>query len=263
MTRIHPAQSQGQTMIPALGRGCQQTGCDDQFHHGGFTLLADLGRLLHRLARHGALTSLMIMAFAMTGSPAAAQSPVAWLFETPHLKGLEAGDGVTYSYQMQAPDLANGEIKTETEKLLLTVVERHDERPPSVSIIEDPGGRENTLETFQGVPGNPMLMVFLERVVGSLHRTTGGSPFYLRNRMKDAFRVLKQRPDPTGGGDIILTAQPFQTDRNRARLGPFGNMELTFRLNPAKPGMFIELSAIAGDDQALKLSEEIRLDPSP
>lgn len=114
--------------------------------------------------------------------------------------------------------------------------------------IEADGSRREVLD-FPASGGNPVLMVFLESAVRSMASLTGGSPFYIRNRIKDALRQ---------GGDLIavdrdfaggvvaareLTLHPFATDPNRDRMGAFADLSLRFVVADAVPGHFLLLSA--------------------
>jgi hypothetical protein len=114
--------------------------------------------------------------------------------------------------------------------------------------------------------GNPILMVFLESVVRTVSEATGGSPFYLRNRIKDAMRErMTEEPATAEFRGAELAAQridlrPFEEDRHAADLGAFAGLELSFLLAEAAPGTFLSLEASAS---GAGYSEEIRLDATP
>jgi hypothetical protein len=80
---------------------------------------------------------------------------------------------------------------------------------------------------------------------------TGGSPFYLRNRMKDAMRGELA----LDGG--VVSFQPFAADPNRARLGPFADIEIRITVDESAPGMLRLLRAETPD---AAFFEEFRID---
>ena len=64
---------------------------------------------------------------------------------------------------------------------------------------------------------------------------TGGSPDYIRNRIKDA--VFRGGSIAREGGVTTVVARPFESDPNRARMGGFETLQLRFVLgdDPAAP----------------------------
>ena len=95
-------------------------------------------------------------------------------------------------------------------------------------------------------------MVLLENAVRTTSRATGGSPFYLRNRVKEA---LRDRLSAEGGA---FSTKPFADDAaHRAQLGPFADLELRFVVDEAAPGMLTALAARTPDGTYV---EEFTLD---
>jgi len=97
--------------------------------------------------------------------------------------------------------------------------------------------------------GNPVLLTFLESSLRAMANITGGSPFYIRNRMKAALRdggtitpVQAQVGDKTVDAQQI-TFIPFLHDQNRERMGEFADLELRFIMSDNAPGGFILFSA--------------------
>ncbi len=115
-----------------------------------------------------------------------------------------------------------------------------------------PGGRLLTLALsehgqphgafdFPAAGANPVLLFFLENVLRATTAASGGSPYYLRNRMIAALNVAVPAAD-----EVVLT--PFADDPNRARLGAFADLRLRLRFDPADPGRILGLLAdIPGD----------------
>lgn len=82
---------------------------------------------------------------------------------------------------------------------------------------------------------NPVLLFFLENVVRNVAVATGGSPFYIRNRLRATLAEAEAE------GTVVL--HPFATDPNAARLGDFATLALTLRFDPADPARLLELKA--------------------
>ena len=195
------------------------------------------------------MARLALFLAALLSAPAAlAGGALALLFETPHLATLETGDAVRYAHERRsAPALGLGGDVTDT-----VVLRRTGDTASEVTL--DAEGRPRTIP-FEGLPGNPVLMVFLERVTRAAGDATGGSPFYLRNRMKDAMRGDLTLDGSAEGG--VVSFQPFATDPNRARLGPFADLEIRITVDESAPGMLRLLRAETPDAAFV---EEFRID---
>lgn len=116
----------------------------------------------------------------------------------------------------------------------------------------DPGqGPARPIGSFDARVGNPVAMVFLERTVGTVAGATGGSPFYIRNRIRDALagegRVEAVTVD-WGGETVPATAvvlRPFAGDARRSELGAFAGLEIRVVVSDAVPGWYHSISAEA------------------
>lgn len=137
----------------------------------------------------------------------------------------------------------------------------------NLSMTLEEQGKRRELVDFPSSGGNPVLMVFLESTVRSMATIAGGSPFYIRNRIKDALRsdgVLTMTSHDFGGKMIAaqeVTFHPFAQDPNRARMGEFADLSLRFLVSDAVPGQFLLLSAdtpvaAAGYHESITLTPE-------
>lgn len=107
------------------------------------------------------------------------------------------------------------------------------------------GDKSRGLGVFPAGAGNPMIMFFLESVVRDMARATGGSPFYIRNRVKEA---LLLPADPRGSdtpGIRTVNVRPFEGDQNLDRMRGFGDLILSATVSEDTPGWFIKLVAEA------------------
>lgn len=105
---------------------------------------------------------------------------------------------------------------------------------PALELHEDSQLIKRTIGPYPVTGSDPALVFFLETTAREMARISGGSPFYIRNRIKDAvFR----------GGEVIevdgtrkAVFRPFQDDKNKDRMAGFDTLELTFDVDdPAQP----------------------------
>ncbi|MEL6264472.1 MAG: hypothetical protein AAFR52_02320 [Pseudomonadota bacterium] len=209
-----------------------------------------------------------LMAIALAAQPVAAVEPIDLLFETPHMQGVRPGAALSYVHSREGahPVLSPGFNQT-----IRMQTPAPDGGSEAIEVTMDAEGAPRTLAPFVGVPGNPMLMVFLETVVSAVSKATGGSPFYLRNRMREGLREgLSQQPMILSLGAARLPARlvsmrPFEGDKNAARLGAFQELEMRFVVAEGAPGMLIAMTAATApvaEGETPVYVEEIRLDPT-
>ncbi|WP_299964120.1 hypothetical protein [uncultured Roseobacter sp.] len=107
------------------------------------------------------------------------------------------------------------------------------------------------LGSFPASVGNPMIMYFYETVVRDMAEAAGGSPYYIRNRVKDALiqNAEIEEGEAVLGGKTITTQTirlyPFEGDPNGARMQGFGDLELRVTMSDAVPGWYMSLVAEA------------------
>ena len=103
-----------------------------------------------------------------------------------------------------------------------------------------------------------MIMYFYETVVRDMAEAAGGSPFYIRNRVKDA---LIQTSDVVVGeamldGKTVTTETirlyPFKDDPNAAQMQGFGDLELRVTMSEAVPGWYMSLVAEAAGGEVYR-----------
>ena len=89
--------------------------------------------------------------------------------------------------------------------------------------------------------GDPVLVFFLEQTTRDMARLTGGSPFYIRNRIKDA--IFRGGQIAAAGAARKATFRPFADDPNAARMQGFETLTLTFVLDSDPKAPIRELLA--------------------
>lgn len=117
------------------------------------------------------------------------------------------------------------------------------------------GENARKMGRFPASVGNPMIMVFYEAVIRDMAESAGGSPFYIRNRVKDALIQPSEVESGTAlvdGTEIAtqtIRLRPFDGDPNANRMQGFGTLELTVTMSEDVPGWYVSLVAEAGTEE--------------
>jgi hypothetical protein len=119
-------------------------------------------------------------------------------------------------------------------------------------------GKHRSLGIFPASVGNPMIMVFYESVVRDMAEAAGGSPFYIRSRVKEA---LIQTSEVVLGKAVVdgrtvatqtVRLYPFAGDPNIDRMMGFGDLELRVTMSEDVPGWYTHLVAEAAGGDVYK-----------
>lgn len=160
-----------------------------------------------------------------------------------------AGEVLRYSHDRQIPSaeaelpgagkglavpqaVAGGEV-------VLNAVEAEGGRQLVLSLKQ--GDKSREVASFPAKGANPMLLFFLENVVRNMAIQTGGSPFYIRNRIRDS--LLEAELGDPAAAEAVITVKPFEKDPNLNQLGDFATLSLTMTLDPAQPARLLSLKA--------------------
>lgn len=139
-------------------------------------------------------------------------------------------------------------------ELALFSEENGETRHLTLRIYEGEASRD--IANFSPMNANPVLLYFLENVVRNVAAQTGGSPYYIKNRIRDSLVAA----DFSDAGEVEL--QPFAKDPNAAKLGPYADLRLSISFDPETPARLFELKA----DTALGAdgyTEHLTLQPEP
>jgi len=211
------------------------------------------------------LAVICAMAIGITGAVHAADDTEGYdlIFRTGTLDDFAPGDHLRYESVT-----ANEAAAPQTPQSLDLVIEDDD----TARLSRDIDGKRQSLAVFDASVGNPMAMFFLERLVRDLAVSTGGSKYYIRNRIKDSLlapeAITSDHISYDGAEQPAtrVTLAPFVADRNRARLGPFAELRIDFLMSDAVPGWYHEIKAATPKREAggrffhstLHLSEEVQ-----
>ena len=218
------------------------------------------------LGRLRAPVAASVAAILFASAASAAPATVDLVFYAPHFAKLENGSTIQYRFVRTAEQ--GGLDPSFEDKVTVAVGPQGAE--DSVSIKLFTGARGSTL-TNMSKTGNPVIVALLEQDVLEMQKALGGSPFYFRNRLRQA---LSEGPAavPTKveyAGRTVdgwrVTIRPFENDvKNRTRLKEFAarSYELTFA--DEVPGGLYTLRTVtpkASGEGAL-LTEELTLQAS-
>ncbi len=111
------------------------------------------------------------------------------------------------------------------------------------------GTRSRGLGNYPASVGNPLIMYFLESVLADVAFQSGGSPFYMRNRIKEALLrdaqivpvSLHYQDHEIAGREV--TIRPFTNDKARERMGRFSQLALAVTVSEDIPGWYYSLVA--------------------
>lgn len=187
------------------------------------------------------------------------------LFATGVLEGVATGEGIVFRHErVVEPDSALLPDFDGTAEVSVVAAEVG-AREAQVALVAD--GRNRPVPPLPADAGHPLLLVFLETAVRTVAETTGGSPFYIRNRIRDSFWSSGESEvvEISYKGEAVeaeeLVYRPFADDPNQARMGGFADLELRFLVSEAVPGQIglFELRAPSGGG-APKVTETLTLD---
>jgi len=180
--------------------------------------------------------------------PLAAAETYDLLFRSTALKGLEAMPGseagrgaLVYDRIITGVDggQAGGSFS-------IGLKIKHDD---NVAMTLYQGTRSRGLGNYPVSAGNPVIMYFLESVLADISAQSGGSPFYMRNRIKEALlRDAQIMPVSVRYRDRDIAARevtirPFMKDKARERMGRFSELALAVTLSDDIPGWYYSLVA--------------------
>lgn len=202
------------------------------------------------MIRPGTILAAAVAVAALAG-PAGAGEAQDRLFEVGLLDGIATGDRLVYRHQRSGSFDAGRVPAIDGEEIGIALVSGAEGRREAHVTLTGSRGRPTRARLPAG-GGHPLLLVFLETTVDNMAAMTGGSPHYIRNRMREALgqQDVTEPVEVTAGGAEVagtrLTFTPFTGDPNRGEMGAFAELELRVVLSDAVPGEIASLSAVTG-----------------
>jgi hypothetical protein len=173
--------------------------------------------------------------------PALSAAQIA-LFESDHLAEIKSPATLDYAFQH-----TGGEPYEDS--VALVVSEVHDDGSKDLSVEFLNGEHRMEFEPVKRFHGNPLIMYFLEWDVRGMHKATGGSVLYFRNRIREGFVdqadmadvsiTLDGRPQPA----TTITLRPYRHDPGIGRYAAFREKSYRFVLSHTVPGSVYEIEA--------------------
>ncbi len=173
------------------------------------------------------------------------------LFALGVLKPLATGEELVYGFERKG-DFPPGKLSVVSDGVARLDMRAGADGKREVVVALNDGARNETFDPFPADAGNPMFMVFMEQNVRAMAALTGGSPFYIRNRMREALgnQDSVTPVDATFDGQTVparrVSFKPFTGDGNREKMGPFAQLEISFVMSDAVPGEFVSMESVTG-----------------
>jgi hypothetical protein len=189
------------------------------------------------------------------------------LFEAPALVGVPTGTTLIYRLERTTEPGAGAHgtgssllPSTSTVELSMHPDTAMDGREAKIEIVT--GERRQAAGPFPSRVGNPVLLVILERDVAEMSRTLHGSPYYLRNRIREALgqTTLAEPARFTFEGREIegwrVVVSPFAQDRNRDKLREYAAKRYEFTLSDTVPGRLYGIRMVTPGADGAPLVED-------
>ncbi len=197
----------------------------------------DIRLITLRLA--GSLGAVMVLA-----SPGLSETTFQTIFREGTLASIAPGTVLNYDHDTANLALTDPDRQRTSAELDLELT---DDGQALVSETTEAGLRP--MGGFDASVGNPLAMVFLESTIRNMAEATGGSPFYIRNRLKESLAAenpiepVRMTLDNATVEAKRVTLTPFADDDNRDRMGDFADLTIEVTVSDAVPGYYVALTA--------------------
>ncbi|MCS0504227.1 hypothetical protein [Ancylobacter mangrovi] len=190
-----------------------------------------------------------LLALSLTALPSfAAPSATELFFDTPYLLQVAPGTTLDYRYKHKSTEERLGESFDETMAMDVTA-DPQDASGRVADVEITRGTRESEAGPFPSMKGNPIALVLLEREVREMAQLTKGSPFYLRNRLREHLASAAVEPasfefDGRKVEGWRMTMVPFAEDPNRDKLAELVGRRYEFLFSDAVPGGLYSIDVV-------------------
>lgn len=154
---------------------------------------------------------------------------------------------LSWSVHVEGPE-APGFLQVKAGSVSLKEITDPADDKPVLQLIQKTDSRTRKIGPFPVSGGDPVLTFFLEQTTRDIAKLTGGSPYYIRNRIKES---LFQSGEITQNGDddAMASFHPLLDDPNAGKMNGFETLTLTFVLDDDPKAPIRELQARTDGDQ--------------
>ncbi len=195
-----------------------------------------------------ALAAALALAAPFAAPAAETAAPYALMFREGTLAEVSRDKALTYARMVELP--ADAEFAARNSGALRLAFPAEAEDEVQLGFGPDQAST-HVVGAFPASVGNPLAMYHMETVTRDMAQLTGGSQFYIRNRMKDALTRPAGVEEVDAGGQPAreVVFRPFEGDPNAARMGGFAKLEIRAVVSEAVPGWYSRLAALVPDGE--------------
>lgn len=169
-------------------------------------------------------------------------------FDTPYLSKIEPGTTLNYAYKHVTSEAKLGDSFDETLEMKVSAP-ADDASKRIADVVIHRGDKEGEAGPFPTMNGNPISLILLERDVKEMAQLSKGSPFYIRNRVREHLGTGTVEPARfTFNGKEMegwkLTMLPFATDPNKDKLQELASRRYEFLFSEAVPGGLYSIGVV-------------------
>ncbi|MFH6783122.1 MULTISPECIES: hypothetical protein [Methylobacterium] len=208
---------------------------------------------------------------ALAGPVSAEETPTATklLFETNQLANVPPGRPLSYRYtRFSGIDGAPFGPPVE-DRIREEVAPGPNPETRNLKVEMFSGERRMPTASYEDMPGNPVLVRFLEHHLDDLAKVLKGNPRYIKNAIRRALRETatvtptEVEVDGAKKPGWRVVARPFVDDPIRDRLRGFDSLTYTFVVSPAVPGQIVSIDAKATNPEGgILLQETLTHEPT-
>lgn len=213
------------------------------------------------------LASLLALPLTAAAAAPATPQPTTLLFDTPHLARTESGQKLRYRLQRAVTQPA---VQGEgfTDEITVDIASVADAGTRDVVVKVFTGERARPPQSITGMTGNPLLVVFLDRVVNNFAMLAGGSRPFLKHKVKTSF-VIAPQITPVEvvykGRKVAghwIRVMPFRGDAEALKMMGYDGMSLDIVVSDEVPGQFVNMAAhyASPTQDAPRLEEAITME---
>lgn len=216
-------------------------------------------------AMAGAFLALNIAALSTAAAAAADEKAQTLLFESRQLDLIDKGAEVSYHFEKTGSDerLVG---KNYTDDIRLGVAKIGDNGQRDVVFKVFTGNNARDPQNWPDLTINPLFIWYLDRAVSTFNSLAGGSPMYLKHRIREALgnanaEQIKADYDGKSIDAYKITITPFAEDQSASKMQGFHKSAFTIVISNQVPGYFVDLQSnfVSTNAAGPELKEHIKV----